>query len=232
MPRYFMRDTPLRFYEQMMMTPPNHKQRGHGYFLIMEKYTPEELDCEYCSCFTGHPCPLSECGYLMERASAGAISLQHLIAEYFRPKRAVKLRNRLRTFLEHTNGFFLNDLHSHRWLQWCSMHPNAPNSLKGAVFLLTAYDELVEKVMPFVREDGVNFDAVRLRGICMEQYPVYQAAKTIVTGSEGITIGDLAFPELVSGEAFHLIVTALLLARYGEVVFRLERGKDNGSKRV
>ena len=30
MTRYFMRDTPLYQMEQMMMTPPNFRPRGHG----------------------------------------------------------------------------------------------------------------------------------------------------------------------------------------------------------
>lgn len=30
MTRYFMRDTPLYQMEQMMMTPPHFKPRGHG----------------------------------------------------------------------------------------------------------------------------------------------------------------------------------------------------------
>jgi hypothetical protein len=226
MSRYFMRDTPLRFYERLMMAPPNYRQKGHGYVLKIEKYTPEKVDCEYCACFTGQPCPLSECGYLMERASAGTVTLRQLIADCFQPKRAVKLRKRLRTFMESSSGVFRNDLHQCRWLKWRSVHPNASDSLKAAVFLLTAYDELMDNVLPFVREDVISFESVRLRGIRAEQYAVYQAVKTIITGSDGITMDDLAYPELVGGEAFRLIVTALLLARYGEVVFVLKKGRQ------
>ena len=225
MSRYFMWDTPLRFYERLMMSPPNHRQRGQGYVLKIEKNTPEEVDCEYCACFTGRPCPLSECGYLIERASAGTISLRQLIAECFQQKQATKLRKRLRAYMERTSGLFLNDLHHRRWIKWRSAYPNMPDSLIAAVFLLTAYDELMDRVLPFVHEDGIDFERVRLRGICAEQYAVYQAVKTIIAGSAGITIDDLAYPELVGGKAFRLIVTALLLARYGEVVFSLEKGK-------
>ena len=38
-----------------------------------------------------------------------------------------------------------------------------------------------------------------------------------------IVIEDLAFSELVSDRAFRLILGALLLCRYGEVVLNLER---------
>ena len=42
-------------------------------------------------------------------------------------------------------------------------------------------------------------------------------------GSGRIVIEDLAFSELASDRAFRLILGALLLCRYGEVVLNLER---------
>ena len=52
---------------------------------------------------------------------------------------------------------------------------------------------------------------------------IYQAAKTLSVGGDNIVIEDLAFSELVSDRAFRLILGALLLCRYGEVVLNLER---------
>ena len=63
----------------------------------------------------------------------------------------------------------------------------------------------------------------RLSGIHPELYSIYQAAKTISVGGDNIVIEDLAFSELVSDRAFRLILGALLLCRYGEVVLNLER---------
>ena len=40
------------------------------------------------------------------------------------------------------------------------------------------------------------------------------------------TLADLASPELVTDEAFHLITGALLMAKYGDVVLNLEKGVD------
>ena len=61
---------------------------------------------------------------------------------------------------------------------------------------------------------GFDFQSVQLSGIQPELYSVYQAAKAISTGSRNITLANLASPELVTDEAFHLIVCALLLAKY------------------
>ena len=59
-------------------------------------------------------------------------------------------------------------------------------------------------------------------------YSVYQAAKAIATDCCNITLADLASPELVTDEAFQLIICALLMAKYGDVVLNLEKWRDKG----
>lgn len=56
---------------------------------------------------------------------------------------------------------------------------------------------------------------------------MYQAAKTISMGTRNITFADLESPELVTDEAFYLIICALLLARYGDVILMLEGETDH-----
>ena len=73
---------------------------------------------------------------------------------------------------------------------------------------------------------GFDFQSVQLSGIQPELYSVYQAAKAISTGSRNITLANLASPELVTDEEFHLITGALLMAKYGDVVLNLEKGAD------
>ena len=73
--------------------------------------------------------------------------------------------------------------------------------------------------------DGFDFQTVHLRGIRLELYSVYQAAKAIAVGSCNITLADLASPGFVTDEAFHLIIYALLMAKYGDVILNLENGE-------
>ena len=78
-----------------------------------------------------------------------------------------------------------------------------------------------------VEDNGFDFDSVRLAGIQPELYSVYQAAKAISIGSQNITIADLASRELVTDEAFQLIICALLLAKDGNAISNLERKGDS-----
>ena len=95
---------------------------------------------------------------------------------------------------------------------------------KAALFLLTAYESLWRRMVWKCGNDGFDFQSVRLGGIEPELYSVYQAAKAIAVGCCNITLADLASPELVTDEAFHLITGALLMAKYGDAVLNLEKG--------
>ena len=88
-----------------------------------------------------------------------------------------------------------------------------------------AYDDIWSRVIwhfDEYGEYGSDFSSISLSGIQPELYSVYQAAKGIAVGSCNITIDDLASPELVTDEAFRLIICALLLAKYGDAILNLE----------
>ena len=97
-----------------------------------------------------------------------------------------------------------------------------PNRNLVALFLLTAYGDIWRRMIWKFDASGFDFQSVQLAGIQPELYSVYQAAKAISTGSRNITLADLASPELVTDEAFHLIVCALLLAKYGDAILNFE----------
>lgn len=55
----------------------------------------------------------------------------------------------------------------------------------------------------------------------------HRAAKAIATGSRSITTADLVSYELATDEAFRLIICALLLTKYGDVILNLEGKKGD-----
>ena len=84
MPRYFMRDTPLRAMERMMMSQPGHKPRGGGMYRSQFQYTPKDVECEYCQNYERkNPCLLCECTCLDERIEAGVLNLSEFVQDCF-----------------------------------------------------------------------------------------------------------------------------------------------------
>ena len=224
MTRYFMRDTPLCQLEQQMMTPPNFKPRGHGRYSPGFQYSSEDTECPYCINFRrNQPCPLKLCICLDERIAACALNLNEFVRDCFFPEAGVQLLARLeRNFTCCSISFFLNESHRERWQHWHARCYRMSGRNLAALFLLTAYEDIWSRMIWKFDARRFDFQSVQLSGIQPELYSVYQAVKAISTGSRNITLADLASPELVTDEAFHLIVCALLLAKYGETILNFE----------
>ena len=102
------------------------------------------------------------------------------------------------------------------------------DNLPDSVFQLLDFDKLGEK-MRF--EDGgilVNRGYVAQHADLKQVYDCLLYT-SISIGSRNITTADLAYPELVTDEAFQLIICALLLAKYGDAILNLE-GKTGDIK--
>ena len=229
MTRYFMRDTPLFHLEQQMMTPPNFKPRGHGLRRPAFRYQAKDVDCQYCTNYSQENlCPLCECICLGERIEAGTLSLEKVIQDCLRGKLRMRLWKRLaQEIYPYPLRSFRSDEHRNRWMHWRTRYRRLSQRNQAALFLLTAYDDIWRRVIWKVEDDGFDFDSVQLAGIVPELYSVYQAAKSISTGSQNITIADLASRELVTDEAFQLIICALFLAKYGDAILNFDRKKGD-----
>ena len=208
MTRHFMRDTPLYQMEQMMMTPPYFKPRGHSLRRSGFRYQAKDVDCEYCMNYSRRNlCPLDQCICLEERIETGALSLEELLRDCLNSKPKMSLWRRLAQLLyQQSLQFFRTDEHRRRWMHWRTRYHRLSQRNQAALFLLTAYDDIWRRVIWKVEDNGFDFDSVRLAGIQPELYSVYQAAKAISIGSQNITIADLASRELVTDEAFQLIM--------------------------
>ena len=225
MSRYFMRDTPLWAMERLMMSQPGHKPRRGGIYRNQFHYTPKDVECEYCQNYARkNPCLLCECTCLEERIEAGVLNLSEFVRDCFAPFMEPQLQERMRQQFGDRKSFFLSDTHRRRWTHWRALCWRLSDRNKAALFLLTAYESLWRRMVWKCGNDGFDFQAVHLREIKPELYSVYQAAKAIAVGSSNITLADLASPELVTDEAFHLIICSLLMAKYGDVVLNLENG--------
>ena len=223
MPRYFMRDTPPRAMERLMMSQPGHKPRGGGMYRSPLYCTPKDVECEYCQNYVRkNPCLLCACTCLKGRIEAGILNLSEFVRDCFAPFMEPQLQERMRQQFGDRKSFFLSDTHRRRWTHWRALCWRLSDRNKAALFLLTAYESLWRRMVWKCANDGFDFQAVHLREIKPELYSVYQAAKAIAVGSSNITLADLASPELVTDEAFRLIIYALMMAKYGDVVLNLE----------
>lgn len=190
MTRYFMKFTPLFAAEVQMMTPPRHQPRRSGRIRSSFRYSADDVRCKDCTRYdSGQPCHLNECVCLEERIEAGVVELNTLARECFGGRMFRPLQRRLRDELNRQPfRFFLGDAHRERWTHWKNRCYGMSGRNAAALFLLTADEELWQRVLWHFDSSGFDFSAIRLSGIHPELYSIYQAAKTISVGGDNIVI--------------------------------------------
>ena len=181
MPRYFMRDTPLRPMERMMMSQPGHKPRGGGMYRSPFYYTPKDVECKYCQNYVRkNPCLLCACTCLEERIEAGVLNLSEFVRDCFASSMEPQLQERMyQQFGERKSQFFLSDTHRRRWTHWRSLCWRLSDRNKAALYLLTAYESLWHRMIWKCGNDGFDFQAVHLRGIKPELYSVIRRQRPL-----------------------------------------------------
>lgn len=117
---------------------------------------------------------------------------------------------------------FFNDCH---WRRFEAAYKENLTNFAGqtaAVFLLTVDPFLWSKSRLSVSAEGIAFSDIHIHAVDLDGYVLFHTAKDLYAGTKHITLSELADPELVSDEAFKLIVTAFLIRRYGPMVIPKE----------
>lgn len=182
------------------------------------KYTAEDVDCRYCTEFRHGRCRAIKCPWLNERIEAGVISYHDAVNESFSSRSPLLRRIRLvLTFYD--KSFWKDDDHFRRFQQAGAIlgfyKSRNTSEYYSALFLLTADHSLFLRFLDCFNRRGINFDLANLKGITPEHYALYKIAKSLYSGTAEVGVDELADPELVNTESFHLVINAMLIYRYG-----------------
>ena len=71
------------------------------------KYTPEDVDCQYCTEFIHGRCRAQKCSWMKERVEAGVITYQEAVREAFDERSPYRFR--VQFVLSFYNKFFWKD---------------------------------------------------------------------------------------------------------------------------
>lgn len=91
----------------------------------------------------------------------------------------------------------------------------------AAMYLLTANGSLYYHTANCFCRYSIEFDYATLRGMTLQDYTLFSAARDIYTDTPGMALADLASVVVVDAVVFSLIVNALLIARYGPAVLQM-----------
>ena len=197
------------------------------------RYTPEDVDCRYCTEFIHHRCKAIKCPWLNERIEAGVISYQEAVDESFIERSPLRMRIKI-VIGFYDKSFWKDEAHFRRFQRAQAVlgyyRRRNTNAYYAALFLLTSNEDLFLRVIDCFSRKSINFGNAKLRNISPENYALYKIAKSLYTESAEVGVDELADPELVNTESFHLVINAMLIYRYGLSALLLKsEDKDNGS---
>ena len=192
------------------------------------KYTPESVDCKYCTEYRGkrNRCPLVSCPWIRERIEAGDVTYKEAVRAIV-PQFCVYRVRAERLIREYTDSLWLNKNHKNI-MQWFNhrlgyVPRRNTNAFYAAMYLLTANDELHKRTSNCFYSQGVELSYAVLRDISPQDYALFCGASEISDGHRKVTSSEMADPEIVDDDTFRLLINAKLIERFGLSAFALKK---------
>ena len=154
------------------------------------KYTPEDVDCRYCTKFIRGRCRANGCPWLNERIEAGVIGYTEALDETF--LEFAPLRRRVKLVSACSHSFWKDEQHRQRFAAAQAIFGiyrkrNTP-AYYAALFLLTSDDSLFRRTADCVRKKKIDFQFADVRNMTVSQYALYKTAKSLYNESSEVSI--------------------------------------------
>ena len=185
---------------------------------------PIFLDCVFCADSTRNGgCSKDGCPQLTDSVADGAVSYPEVALKLF--YRYKNIRPRLGKAAIRYVGPWVNIGHDPRLerarkMTKCALDIYSPRYF-AALYLFASSFELFYRILGCFWSDSFHFDAVDFREITPHEYALYRAARDIYDEKDQQILYDMADREKVDDAAFDLILTALIISRYGPIALRL-----------
>ena len=220
---YFTNTPSLNSMEAMMKHPPGGIQRGGGRKRSPYKYTGRDCDCRLCLYYRKKDgCTVQVCPVLDIRLGCGAATIGDAVKAVFKDAQNTAFQKRLSQIYHQKDDaemIFQNNRHKQIFeAERLSMRKPGKKTL-AVLYLLTADHTLWLKTKHlFIPNGKVDLKSVRLGNVSTDSYALWKAVKELQTGEKQISLYELADNEIVSDNAFRLIVQAAAIARFGTAV--------------
>lgn len=228
MSKFFMYGTDFQELEQLMMLVPNFMPRRSGVIVVNKvENNKERVGCQACDYPISDCCNDIPCIYFAERLTAGLVDYSGIVENFFKNNGSIRLKRRLDDLVRNFDGeIFLNPIHRFRFYTVCrlqdiSIEDRDPTYL-ATLFLLTVDNKLWCSVKEHIYLDSFDFKEMHLNGMNTDGYAIIQTARTIYTDREYIKQHEIADKTLIADQTSKVIINALLLSKYGAVMFRIK----------
>ncbi len=198
MSNFFSKGSYLSFFEQQMQEPPGYRQRGQGIFIYEQTEWQSHSNYEQIVDIVITRMQMEQLKHRLEQIFSNAEKEFIFKDQKHRKDFYSLMKGKRKEILQHTPNY------------------------AGAVFLLSADEELWTKVAGNVLDTGIYFKRIKIGRLTLEQYILYHAAKDIYNGTKHIQLSELADQELIPDEIFRLIINAFVINKCGLEVLEWE----------
>lgn len=196
------------------------------------------VSCKYCFYEKNDECQLRVCPYVAERITAKVINYEKLILEFFKGNQprlfSTRLRKHCRTYRHFS---YLSTSHRKLFEQTrdeiarITYTPVCGADL--AILYLSTSDELMSKhIIPLITHaKQLSWRFESNGSLNAKKYAIFKTAKQFTKGDFEINPQEFLSSEFVPDSTFSLIINALLLANYGDVLQQKTFTQDCISKK-
>lgn len=224
----FMSDTPYAGIEIEMQRIPGFRPRGSGIVVSSRACGFQRGSCSGCIKSRKNETGREERGCICqrERRMAASVPFSELLEQFAREVAVSPFVTRVsRVSARNPPVFFLAGHRSRFERIWEKHEWTADeDAMCAAVYLLTADRFLWGRSVAAILPGIIQFSEIRIHGVDLDGYVLFHTAKDLYKGTSHISLSELVDPELVSEDAFRLVLTAFLIRRYGPEVLSAERG--------
>ena len=125
---------------------------------------------------------------------------------------------------------FKNEHHKSRFMKTIKGMNQKDNTQMALAFLLTADKKLWDCCRIYIIGNEIPIHRIRIKRCGENAYVLFCAAKDIALGTKYVSMNDLVDRDIVSGEIWQLIFTALEIKRFG-VGMVIPQRMDNKKER-
>ena len=127
---------------------------------------------------------------------------------------------------------FKNNSHQRRFMDAIKKMDQRDRTQMAIVFLMTADKSLWNRCRIYMVNHKIPIYRVRLKRVSEEAYLLFCCAKDIALGTTHVSMNDLVDKDVVSGQMWQLIFTALEIKRFGVGIVVPQRTDNKKNKEV
>jgi len=222
----FMGNTPYADFEIEMQRIPGFRPRGSGIVVSSRVYGIKDGACQRRTKRGKNGTDRKERGCTCQRGRrmAACVPFDELLEQFAMEVAVSPFVARVSSVSARNTPVFFLPGHRNRFDRIWEAHEETADedALCAVVYLLSADRFLWGKSVPAILPNIIRFQEIQIHGVDLDGYVLFHTAKDLYKGTSHISLSELVDPELVSEDAFRLVITAFLIRRHGAGVLCME----------